>query len=112
MNLSEPTLRDLADPSTRVRPRGRPRGTCGPVRAAVARAFACGLVGSFDTLAEHTGWPPEALRRAVYEMSRAGEVELHGRETTGKRGPPRGLFGSPRPAATVDALAFVQQAWR
>lgn len=92
-----------------LRRRGRPRG---PVREALTRAIAGGLVGPLDLLAAHTGWPPEQVRRAMKEMSRAGHAQLHERQPTGKRGQPRGVFGLPRPEQAVDALAFARTAWR
>ena len=95
-----------------VRRRGRPRGTVGPVRDALTRAIAGGLVGPLDLLAAHTGWPPERVRSAMKEMSRAGDAQLRERQATGKRGQPRGVFGQPVPPCDVDALAFALQVWR
>lgn len=95
------------------RGRGRPRGTCGPVRAALGRAIAQGVTGSLEVLAAHTGWPPEYVRRAVREMRRADELALLGTEPTpGQRGQPAGVYGLQQPTSNIDALAFSQKVWR
>lgn len=91
------------------KPRGRPRS---PVREALTSAIAGGLVGSLDLLAERTGWPPAKVRSAIYEMARAGHVQLHGRQRTGRRGQQPGVFGGPCAPAQVNALEFARQVWR
>lgn len=97
----------------RARRPGRPKGTCGPVRAALARAFAAGLSGPLDVLAAHTGWPPEKVRTAVAEMRRAGEVGMPAREASGQRGQRRGVYADARPQQLhLDVLAFASTAWR
>lgn len=92
---------------------GRPRGSVGPVRAALLRAIGDGLSGPLDVLAAHTGWPPERVRTAVYEMRRAGELPEPVRQApTGRRGQPPGCYGLRDVQAPVNALAFAQQVWR
>ena len=92
---------------------GRPRGSVGPVRAALMRAIGDGLSGPLDVLAAHSGWPPERVRTAVKEMRRARELPAPERVAQPGRGgqPPRcyGLRDVPQP---VNALAFAQQVWR
>jgi hypothetical protein len=94
---------------------GRPRGSCGPVRAALQRAVAAGLSGPAEVLALHTGWPPERVRVALKEMRRADELPEPVRlARPGRGGQPPGIYGL-RPhglPGAVNALAFVQQAWR
>lgn len=94
---------------TAVRRRGRPRGA---LRSSLARVIASGLSGCADSLAEHTGWPPEAVRRTLKELVRSGEAELAGRLETGHRGQQPGLFAPPTPREQVDAVAFARQVWR
>lgn len=95
------------------RGRGRPRGSCGPVRAAIGRVIADGFTGSLEVLAAHAGWPPEHVRRAVREMRRADELDLLGTQPKpGQPGQPRGIYGSPKPIKIIDVLAFSQQVWR
>jgi hypothetical protein len=75
-------------------------------------AIAGGMVGPLDLLAAHTGWPPERVRSALKEMSRAGEAQVRQRQATGRRGAARGVYGLPLAAPEVDALAFAQRVWR
>ena len=94
---------------------GRPRGSVGPVRAALLRAVGEGLSGPLDVLAAHTGWPPEKVRTAVKEMRRAGELPAPTRlEVVGRRGQPPGCYGAARVSSpdSINALAFAQQVWR
>ena len=92
---------------------GRPRGSVGPVRAALMRAIGEGLSGPLDALAAHTGWPPERVRIAVKEMRRAGELPAPVRVAQPGRGhQPPGCYGLREVAQPVNALAFTQQAWR
>lgn len=98
-------------PGARARS-GRPRGTCGPVRAALARALAAGLSGPLDVLAAHTGWPPEQVRKAVKEMRRAGELGMPARQASGQRGQPQGVYAVGQPKQHLDVLAFASTAWR
>lgn len=92
---------------------GRPRGSVGPVRAALMRAIGEGLSGPLDVLAAHTGWPPERVRTAVKEMRRAGELAIPERmEQPGRPGQPPGCYGLREVVQPVNALAFAQQAWR
>ena len=103
----------LQKPQQRRRAGGRPRGSVGPVRAALLRAIANGLTGPMDVLATHTGCPPERVRLAVYEMRRAGELpEPLRMDSTGRRGQPPGCYGLREVAQPINALAFTQQAWR
>lgn len=92
---------------------GRPRGSVGPVRAALMRAIGDGLSGPLDVLAAHTGWPPERVRTAVKAMRESGElpepVRLAG---GGRRGQPPGCYGMREVPQPINALAFAQQAWR
>jgi hypothetical protein len=92
-----------------TRRRGRPRG---PLRASLARVIASGLSGCAESLAERTGWPPEAVRRTLWEMSRAGEVENQAPRDVGCRHQPTGIFAAASQREHVDALAFARQAWR
>lgn len=85
---------------------GRPRGSVGPVRAALMRAIGEGLSGPLDVLAAHTGWPPEQVRLAVENMRKAGEVG-----NPCRRGQP-GSYGRQEASQHINALAFTQQAWR
>lgn len=92
---------------------GRPRGSVGPVRAALMRAIGDGLSGPMDVLAAHTGWPPERVRIAVYEMRRAGELPEPVRvASSGRRGQPPGSYGMRDVPQHINALAFTQQVWR
>lgn len=92
---------------------GRPRGSVGPVRAALMRAIGEGLSGPLDVLAAHTGWPPERVRIAVKEMRAAGELPEPERvSVAGQRGQPPGCYGLREVAQPINALAFTQQAWR
>ena len=93
-------------------PRRRPGRPRGPVREALTRAIAGGLVGPLDVLAAHTGWPPEQVRNALKEMSRAGDARVQRREPTGQRGQPRGVYGQPERGGAVDALAGALAGWR
>lgn len=92
-----------------ARRRGRPRG---PLRSSLARVIASGLSGCAESLAERTGWPPEAVRRTLWEMSRAGEVENQAPREAGCRGQPAGVFSTAAQREQVDALAFARQVWR
>jgi hypothetical protein len=94
------------------RPAGRPRGA---LRASLADVIASGLAGCADQLAAHTGWPPEAVRRTLWEMSRAGEARRLATPRSGHRGSPPGVFAQhpdTTAAQPVDALAFARAAWR
>lgn len=92
---------------------GRPRGSVGPVRAALLRAIGDGLSGPLDVLAAHTGWPPERVRTAVAEMRRAGELPAPERVAqAGRAGQPPGCYGLRAVVQPVNALAFAQQVWR
>jgi len=89
---------------------GRPTG---PVRHALAQVMLAGLVGPVDLLAQHTGWPPEHVRRTLKEMRRAGQVELRDcQRAAGRRGRSAGVFGAPLAVCSVDALAFACSVWR
>jgi hypothetical protein len=92
---------------------GRPRGSVGPVRAALLRAIGEGLSGPLDVLAAHTGWPPERVRTAVKEMRRAQELPTPERVAQpGRGGQPPGCYGLRDVSKPVNALAFAQQVWR
>lgn len=93
-------------------PRRGPGRPLGAVRESLSRAIAGGLVGPLDVLAAHTGWPPERVRGALKEMSRAGDVQLRGRVVTGQRGQQRGVYGKPQGCSHFDALAGAVAAWR
>lgn len=116
MTSATPTLSTPVAYAGRVAPKrrsgGRPRGTCGPVRQALMRAIGDGLAGTAEALAAATGWPPEHVRRTLWDMARAGDAALQAREQTGRGGNPPGLYGRPVQAQSVDALAHIQQAWR
>lgn len=92
-----------------ARRRGRPRGA---LRSSLARVIASGLSGCAESLAERTGWPPEAVRRTLKELVRSGEAELAGRLETGHKGQQPGVFAPPAPREQVDAVAFARQVWR
>jgi len=103
----------LHQPQQRRRPGGRPRGSVGPVRAALLRAIGEGLSGPLDVLAAHTGWSPERVRTAVKEMRRAQELPTPERlAQPGRGGQPPGCYGLREVAQPINALAFTQQAWR
>lgn len=93
--------------------RGRPRGA---LRQSLSRVIASGLSGCAEQLAAHTGWPPEAVRRTLWEMARAGEAQNLARPAPGRFGRAPGVFAQApdtTPAApVVDALAFARSAWR
>ena len=93
--------------------RGRPRGA---LRQSLARVIASGLSGCAEQLAAHTGWPPEAVRRTLWEMARAGEAQNLARPAPGRFGRAPGVFAQAADAsaspAAVDALAFARSVWR
>ncbi len=92
---------------------GRPRGTCGPVRAALVRALAAGVSGPLDVLAEHTGWPPERVRYAVKRMRRTGELAMVGEPGRAGGGRPAGVYSlAPAEPDRLDVLSFARQVWR
>ena len=95
---------------------GRPRGA---VRSTVASALASGLVGGCDALASHTGFPPESVRSALFNMLAAGQVHTVARaKHTCTRGRPRAVYawvpvaGANQASPLSWALAHVRTAWR
>jgi hypothetical protein len=91
----------------------RPRGQLpGEKRRTLAALIASGLSGCADSLAERTGWPPEAVRRTLWEMSRAGEVQNQAPRALGHKGQQPGQFAAPALCERVDAVAFARQVWR
>jgi len=95
---------------------GRPRGA---VRSTVASALASGLVGGCDALASHTGFPPESVRIALFNMLAAGQVHAVARaKHTRTRGRPRAVYawvpvaGGAAGSPLSWALAHVRTAWR
>lgn len=94
---------------------GRPRGA---VRSTVASALASGLVGGCDVLASHTGFPPESVRIALFNMLAAGQVHTVARaKHTRTRGRPRAVYawvpvaGANQTSPLSWALAHVRTAW-
>lgn len=97
---------------------GRP---CGAVRSTVATALANGLVGGCDVLASRTGFPPESVRIALFNMLAAGQVHTVGRaKHTRTRGRPRAVYawvpvagsaGASQASPLSWALAHVRTAW-
>lgn len=106
---------DATSPTTSV---GRPRGA---VRSTVANALASGLVGGCDALASHTGFPPESVRIALFNMLAAGQVHAVARaKHTRTRGRPRAVYawvpvagaaGANQASPLSWALAHVRTAW-
>lgn len=106
---------DATSPTTSV---GRPRGA---VRSAVANALASGLVGGCDALASHTGFPPESVRIALFNMLAAGQVHAVARaKHTRTRGRPHTIYtwvpvaaatGANQASPLSWALAHVRTAW-
>ena len=82
------------------------------MRSSLARVIASGLSGCAESLAEQTGWPPEAVRRTLWEMSRAGEVQNQAPRALGHKGQQPGQFAAPALCERVDAVAFARQVWR
>lgn len=114
-----PTICKTLDASTDATQRpGRPRGA---VRSTVANALASGLVGGCDALASHTGFPPESVRIALFNMLAAGQVHTVGRaKHTRTRGRPRAVYawvpvagsaGASQASPLSWALAYVRTAW-
>ena len=106
---------DATQPANSV---GRPRGA---VRSTVASALASGVVGCFDVLASHTGFPPKSVRMALHDMLAAGQVHAVARaKHTRTRGRPRAVYAWVPVAAAAGAnqasplswaLAHVRTAW-
>lgn len=106
---------DATQPANSV---GRPRGA---VRSTVAKALASGLVGGCDVLASHTGFPPESVRIALFNMLAAGQVHAVARaKHTRTRGRPRAVYawvpvaggaGANQASPLSWALAHVRTAW-
>lgn len=98
---------------TAPRKPGRPKGTCGPVRAALVRALAAGVSGPLDVLAEHTGWPPERVRYAVKKMRATGELAMAGEPGRAGGGRSAGVYSlAPAAPERLDVFTFARQVWR
>lgn len=98
-----------------MRPKGKPAG---PVRLALLAALQAGVVGSLDALARHAGVPADKARITLANLRREGVAcswrsDIPVCPAKRRVGRPPVVYGCPAiGGGSLDALAFVRQAWR
>lgn len=99
-----------------MRPNGKPAG---PVRLALLAALQAGVVGTLDAMARHAGVPADKARITLANLRREGVAcswrsDIPVCPAKRRVGRPPVVYG-PQAAidgGSLDALAFVRQAWR
>lgn len=99
-----------------MRPNGRPAGS---VRLALLATLQAGVVGTFDAMARHAGVPPEKARFVLDNLRREGVAcswrsDIPVCPAKRRVGRPPVVYGPQAvlDGGSLDALAFVRQAWR